>query len=404
MLTYIQNFMVFVITGICLESLQHALPSDLIHVINVKIVRRNSKKGFRIMDFVNDEVFIAVNEASSYLDKHLRTCESRLSASQVPELSPATLQDIDLKLVSSRARISQALSREHTHGSIMSYSVSTLERLEFFSDGLPSLTSDSCSPLVLLDFEDWVEYHLQDVVRSTSTCLRLKQLFDCYYTSATSLYSDLSEQNSIMALTLLEMWLVMDQILCQLITLLQDFTPEIPVSLATVLLLPKLSQLRRLAQIESYLANRHNCVAAANPSHFAKPSWNSFAAQYYNKFEEFPHLRLIIEKAAENERASRKQVWTDTSTKYYSLIQQATRIGFCSIQSDRWVSNTLPSSTPLRHKLAGQRTITDVEFHVAGLSKVSYKAKLTPASPRATNTIHHLARNVPSRQPPNPYL
>lgn len=311
-------------------------------MINVKLVRRLSKEGFRILDFVNSVASKAVNTTSRYLDEHLRDCEKRQVKAYGDFEIYSSLKDVNLVLTSSKTRISKALSREQSRGVASLHSVMPLECLKFGIDGIPLLKSPS--PLVLLDFEAWVEEHLKHVTNSTANCLRLKDLLDSYYTAATVLYSGMSEQNSIMILILLEIWMAIDRMVCYELPLMERFTPELP-SLGKPLLLPKLSQMRRLAAIEKYLNGRH-ARSSENCSHFAHPSSKCFAAKYYDQNNNLHKLRSKIEAAANQARLSKRKEWELLNSRYNSLIQQSDKIVSCTVDVDRWVSNILYFLSP----------------------------------------------------------
>jgi hypothetical protein len=180
------------------------------------------------------------------------------------------------------------------------------------------------SYFILLDFESWVEHDLKNLPATSPNCIALGKLLRAYMKVALERYSGLPEQISVMALTIVELWVAIDLIVCRFLPLMESFTPEIPVDFLQPLLLPHFSQMERLSAIEKYLISRHRESKATNSSHFSDPCPSSFSVQYMQCSTLHRELREEIEMKASTIREGKKDEWR-LKTAWYERLQQSAK-------------------------------------------------------------------------------
>jgi len=128
----------------------------------------------------------------------------------------------------------------------------------------------------------------------------------------------------LMLLTLMDLWMALDQCTIHHYPLLRKYDPEFPPSLFDPLLLPKRPQMERLRTVEQYLLQRRSHAVPGFPSIFqGVNSTTSFAVQY---FEQSPHhqvLRQEIELAAQEGRDRKREELIRMSQKYQELMRDS---------------------------------------------------------------------------------
>lgn len=122
----------------------------------------------------------------------------------------------------------------------------------------------------LLEFEAWVGHHLDSWRSSRSALLasqiveirqarvedlvqQLGDLINTYYCRAKTAYQDIPEALSVMFLTMMELWVALDDIAGQGVQLLREYDPGLRRGLLNTLLLATKNQMRRLQAVEEYL-------------------------------------------------------------------------------------------------------------------------------------------------------
>jgi hypothetical protein len=97
--------------------------------------------------------------------------------------------------------------------------------------------------LYLADLELWVRDSLPDWLRAymkhTDACTALSEVIDTYTSAASSAYTDMPEDISLMLLTSMDLWVALDKCALHHCDLLRNYDPGFPPSLFEPLLLPK---------------------------------------------------------------------------------------------------------------------------------------------------------------------
>lgn len=191
---------------------------------------------------------------------------------------------------------------------------------------------DNCSIsdyLFLAQSERMLESDVKKVFgRGTNTdleryCVEFRHMMQQYQRLASSAYKSDPEQQSLMLITLLEMWQAVDSIALMLYPLLADYEPELPQDLLYPLQVAQLLDLHRVQDIENYLEHRRSLTKPSHPSVFHDISPDSFAVRYFDQSQEMQQLAAEIDTADERAKARKKEEWTQKSFEYEAVMKQA---------------------------------------------------------------------------------
>ena len=152
-------------------------------------------------------------------------------------------------------------------------------------------------------------------------CMRLAKSIEGYLNIAVDAYHSNPEQKSIMLLTVMELWAIMDECATKIFGLLNDYDPGFPSSILDILQLPRLQDMYRLQKIQAYLEARHKKSKRFQMSIFQKPAKGCFADRYYEESPELQRLRKEIEDKAEAARQRKVQEWQNLSVEHEKLIK-----------------------------------------------------------------------------------
>lgn len=179
--------------------------------------------------------------------------------------------------------------------------------------------------LSLADFEVWVEHELPKfktvVAPSDMQCLRLAEKIHRYQDAAVGSYAKNPEQSSIMLLTILELWVALDEFCIKLVPLVKDYAPGLEADLLNVLQLPRLEDMRRLRKVETYLAQRRKESERGLPSIFADPMRRCFAAEFFDQSEPMKALYKEINCQGELARDAKEQEWLKKHAEYENIMK-----------------------------------------------------------------------------------
>lgn len=150
--------------------------------------------------------------------------------------------------------------------------------------------------LVSRELESWAQSHKSTAIDLLASAIRV------YWNVASSIY-DNPERNSLMLLTVFDMWIVMDKLTCSDRPLLLDHPPPLPHYLLSQLILRDAASLRRVHAIAACLEGRAS--KADQPSVFDILSSASFAARFYDNDPVLRSKRQEIETIANQKRTSK---------------------------------------------------------------------------------------------------
>ncbi|MCJ1306211.1 hypothetical protein MMC08_009029, partial [Hypocenomyce scalaris] len=333
-----KSFMLFFMAHILQGALEASLPSDLLFVMTAKISRRALKLGAvdrtawlqrieTVMGAVQQELTCRWHSLETNADP-LRTqpswIPSQLSFSHDTKLTLSKLGPY-LAKVAARAASPSTRHRFTSANCSLRFSQSSL----YLPDPSLLIKMDKAEVhLYLSDLELWVQDCLPDWLRANlvrkDACTALAEFIGTYTSAACSTYMDAPEDISVMLLTLMELWVALDQCAANGHPLLLRYDPEFPSSVFEPLLLPKKSQMERLFRVEQYVSKRRAEASLDSPSIFRSvDTAKSFAVRYFELSPHHQDIRQKIEAEAENERSRKLSEFAKKRQQYHALMHQS---------------------------------------------------------------------------------
>ncbi|CAK1363128.1 unnamed protein product [Cercospora beticola] len=354
-------------------------PSELLFAMSAKISRRLHKlygTSLTLPGSVRADIDRVLRETSDKLSARWDTIQKRDQRNlQLPALvslnfeadTQVALPELDQYLAALHAR------QRNTASSCFAPSS---ELLHHTPDALPLLPSQNSGNLYyatanLHQFEQWVSQHLGRWLTEYAgddACGKLHRSMEAYHSLADSHYSGNPEMQSVMVLTIYDIWVACDQIAVNSCSLLAEYDPEIPIAVLETLLLPSRSQMERLVKVEQYLQSRKR-NAVRNADQLFSMGSQGFANRYFDQSDAHQDLLAEIQKDAKEARERKIQQYRTVKAEYHHLdslhhqaqCEHATRV------IDAWC---VPPETERYHKpdcnkcsLARQRDALSIEVH-----------------------------------------
>jgi hypothetical protein len=278
-----------------------SFPSELLYAMRVKMARRMSKLGPTASHHVIQFVYDTAKETEELLS-------NRWTAFQTDESIGPTMQlntldfvgDTHIPLRKTYDYLTETLRSAPRGYSqrvfLPSRGLRICDVYDFaqLSNGLFKKAIDEDQYIAMADFELCVERNLElwaTACKHNSNALdAVASCIEQYFASAKKLYKQDAEDNSIMILTVMDLWVALDRLAIQECPLLKQYSPEIPSDFLHGLLLHRSSALRRALRIEEYLCMRHNeaLEVASIFSNIVDDS--SFALKYFSTCESLQRL------------------------------------------------------------------------------------------------------------------
>ena len=325
-------FMLFFHAHLLRKCVLRDFPSELLHVMRVKLTRRLSKLGPAVSRRLHEFVHGTATEVERLLSKRWRAFQAIGSIS--PTFKPETLNfdaDTHISLDSSYDYLTRMLgpvsqgclqTSFEPHGSRLH----TVRNFSRFSKGQLAKAITDGKHIATADFELSVEMNLELwVAASTNKERALDVVASCiqdYYASSKELYGSNPEDNSMMILTVMDLWVALDRLAIQQCPLLEEYSPEIPCQFLHDLLLHRSSTINRALHIEEYLRRRH--TEALKVSVFSNEVDEScFAVKYFQDSPDLQSLREEIESHADKERQAKRAELISLNEQSRSLSSRA---------------------------------------------------------------------------------
>ena len=153
-------------------------------------------------------------------------------------------------------------------------------------------------------------------------CIRVADQIDDYLKSVAGAYDDNPEQNSIMLLTVMELWVTMDGYAVEAFELLKEYRPGIPADILDVLQLLRSHDMVRLQKVQSYLQERETMCKGSQMSIFVDPEKGCFAERYFDLSTDSVSLQMLYEKVetdAQQAKMRKEKKWRQLTLKHESL-------------------------------------------------------------------------------------
>lgn len=328
-----------VLTRLIDEVLEHLSPElfELLAFLNAKLTRRIVKlevsKGRASKD-----VIPLYNTMFSNLGKLFR--QTTIKASQritfvwnefkttikrpIPLITgPASRRDQTLTLSNSGPYLTKVLSFKNPRATRPQAFVPYQLPMGFGAAETPFQVF-ACRYFSLSELESDIErLNEQELKTGEETCLmELAAKFDKYLDAVAGAYDSNPEQKSIMILTVVELWMLIDRCATKLFRLLLDYNPGILPGILDVLQLPRMTDMYRLNEIQRYLSDRSTKSKVPRMTIFDGPVKGCFAERYFEESEDCHKLQQLyenIESAAEQGRQRKVIEWLKLSAEFESL-------------------------------------------------------------------------------------
>lgn len=340
-----KSFLVFFQVYLLRLFLHHNISSQLLHAARVKTSRRIHKLG----DSASPKLLQAAEDIGSAIRERLQkrwTEEIRqCSPSYNSDLPKFELErDTTISLRHSGGYLTKVISSHHHHfDTVPEFTPDHLPRLRNSSDfrlfhpfGLTNAV-EADPYIALADFEhlvqecldSWVEKNCQD----ESACETLGSCMEQYISAAQHHYSAHPESQSIMLLTIMELWVALDTIAVTHCRLLSCYSPEIPASFLHPLLLRRAKSIERAGRIELYLRARHSNTTVSKSIYSDQLDSTSFSVCYFRESPSLQDLKASIERDAAIIREKKRAELRVMNAEYSSLKEEFDRL---SCQYDLW--------------------------------------------------------------------
>jgi hypothetical protein len=238
--------------------------------------------------------------------------------------------------------------------------------------------------IAIADFELSVERNLESwVAASTNSIHSVDVIASCiqqYYSGAKDLYGVNAEDNSIMMLTIMDLWTALDRLAIQQCPLLKQYSPEIPSEFLHDLLLHRSSDLNRALDIEAYLCGRHRKTIQPTPIFSNHVVDSCFAVKYFRTSQDLQRLYEEINAHAQQERDSKHAELVSSNQYSQSLLSQASGMGH-EESNNSWYRGH-ESATCRKCQL--QRQAEDLRIHV-------HEWPLPPSTVEAQRVVFELS-------------
>ena len=312
-------------------------PSELLYTMRVKTARRLSKLGPAVSNHVYKFVHDTFKETEALLLKRWTTFQAMGSITRA--LQPEALDfaaDAEISLHNSYHYLTEMLRLASDGFSQTRFSPShgsrihTLHDFSQFMDGQLASAIAEDRRIAITDFELIVETNLESWVAASAhndnTPDVIASCIQQYYDGAKDHYGADVEGNSIMILTIMDLWVALDTSTIQQCPLLKQYSPEIPSNFLHPLLLHRSSTLKRALHIEEYLCRRHREARNTTSIFSNKISESSFAVKYFRASEDLQHLEDKIIADAQQKRQTKRAELNELNQTSASLLEEASRM------------------------------------------------------------------------------
>ena len=348
-----KNFMVFFQTNLLRLFLDHGFSSELLYAARVKTSRRVYKLGASSSPRLVKAVAAISQDIEQCLQKRWSDEQSlqATSPSYIPD-SSAFERDTMISLVKSRVYLTKVMSPNPDTESSTSFSPPHIFRLHDFCPDDLRKAAEADSYVALADFEFLIQERLDNWVMKNngdeSACETLGSCLTQYISIATKLYSSTPEAQSLMLLTIMELWVALDTIAVILCPLLSSYSPEIPASILHPLLLRRAKSIERAARIERYLRRRHEAATCSTSIFSNQLNNTTFAVRYFRNTPSLQALKASIERVATDDREKKLQELEKMNQQHKRFSQEIDRSS-CQCYLSRYLN---PCSMHLYQKWA----------------------------------------------------
>lgn len=156
-------------------------------------------------------------------------------------------------------------------------------------------------------------------IDNENRCTQLAERIEKYLNTVADAYDNNPEQKSIMLLTVMDLWVSMDQCATKLFGLLLDYNPGIPLQIMGVLQPLCFADMSRLQRIERHIKDRYATCKNSQNTIYLDPSDGCFAERYFDTSPLLQELHQKINTAADTKRKEKEEEWQTLSAEFEEL-------------------------------------------------------------------------------------
>ncbi|KAF8602020.1 hypothetical protein BDV93DRAFT_584535 [Ceratobasidium sp. AG-I] len=335
-----KRFMVYFEAQLLRRALEHrSFSSDLLFAMRVKMARRIYKIRDSAPEFVVEITKAVADETETILQARWAEVQRDQEESPEYDFGAYTFETSIRQTLPSSRRYLEEVFRGHSNNTNSSPFTPTHQvRLsdvrdfsEFVNDALSSSFSTN-SHVALFDFEDSVFSNLSawtaDHLGTPSACSAIASCLKQYTSLALSHYTlDVSDK-SIMTLTVMKLWVALDELATFQLPLLKDYSPEIEQALVESLVLRTTLHIDQAGMIQRYLRQRHTTARqAAKGSVFSnQATLDSLAVRYFRQSRSHQILKEEIECDAREKREAKIEEMRKRNNEHRDLVDHASQL------------------------------------------------------------------------------
>lgn len=325
-----KSFMLYFLGHLLEKAIQPEanVPSEDIHILLCKLSRRTKKLDAELGQTMNDFLEQKSTAAREFLQERWRKLENS-SRKSSKLLQRDFAADTNQPISNSKPFLEKALNRPATEGTRSTFEPTQTPRVSNGAEACPDYEAlrlndpDDC--IALRDIETWVREHMEtwiELADDKHAWIKLHNVSQIYKLRALNNYKEFPEEMSIMMVTLLHVWTVIDRQASEENPILFEFYPGFSMELLKPLRLPKRHHLEQLSRVVEYIENRRR-GSRGRPSPFASGlQATSLMVSYFGSSGSAKELRKTIEHDAQQAKEAKIQEYHDFVKKYQKLVQE----------------------------------------------------------------------------------
>ena len=341
--TLYKNFVAFMTADVLQEALGKRLESELLYYMRHKMTRRAAKIGDSLFDSVQTRILEAASEMEKRLQQEWKAIQTQFGEGHARKGWAPNSLDLEASTKLSLPHATPYLQRIYAEapepynrkevtlplgGLRPCQNIASLLQL---SEAVATLLQEPYLETNLADFEasvarystTWAQEGLVDAIAQT---------MQNYFKAADSVYQHDPDAQSIMLLTLYELWVALDKATIEKLPLLKDYPPELSVAHSLKhLLIRRKEDLLHVQRIARYLTERES--HGTRPSVFAPTTENSFSVQYFLQSPQLQNFKRRIDKQAPILRQKKREELQQKNERHRTLsarLSTTSHIDACS--------------------------------------------------------------------------
>jgi len=327
-------FMLYALSSILHTALHLNQPDHLLFVMNTKLARRFCKMpdGSKDGCFAMDGVATINKMVADELEKRWKAIQKQTTR-QLNWSVPTKEEIINgarVDLLATVPYLKEVKHRDDSQPPTDSIKKSVVPSGDQYATRYnadlvspPNLANLPSSPLEttihLYDFEQWVA---QQHGYSSIDMLELTGALNHYTHSALSHYNGDPERLSVAFLTMIELWIGIDEKVIEWEPYLKNYTPEIPSEVLEPLLLPRRDQMQRLSRAEIYLQKRHKAARIQSTIFYDTTDSGSFANWFVNQSRSLQATLQELKDEAQRDEEEKLAEMTELNDRYRDLMRK----------------------------------------------------------------------------------